>query len=559
MAGNHRVRAILFLTVLFVCGYFLFFHGLADRDLWSSHEARAAQDAQSILDEGSFGLPHLFDRRADLQKPPLYYWLVACIARYTGENQVDAWSVRLPAALSGAATAVLLGLFGARRVRSTAGLIAATTLATAFHFTWLARIGRIDMPLTFSVSLAVGSFYLAQGGTRAFGWLLVAYLSVAASVMLKGPIGLVLPLIVAVAHLLSERRLPPPWQVRACLRLCHEFGLWWGVTLVVGLTVPWFIWANSTTGGEFFRVFFWKHNLDRGFGSEGTLAAHPWWFYGPRFAFDFLPWSLVLPVLAWLSWRGRLWCDDPEARFGAVWCLAVIGFLSCMRFKRADYLLPAYPGAALFLGCTLERWMRQQVARVNELKRLEFWGSSDPLARRASEGGLLARRANRCYTRLQTALSFGSTKIQLSACSVLVAAAVGWLIYVDQVLPHQEPAHECRRFAAAIRQHAPAPNLVLFFRTENHALAFHVGRPIDTLLEWENLDWWAGQPEPYHVVMPVENAAEWADHLAAGELEEVLRTTDLPGCVTERPLVLLRSLPRAGLTSPAESRADVRQ
>src|SRR5205807_7584281 len=68
----------LLLTLLCL---FLFFHHLAARDLWSSHEGRAAQDAQSILDDGSWGLPRLFDHKVELQKPPLYYWLVAAVAR----------------------------------------------------------------------------------------------------------------------------------------------------------------------------------------------------------------------------------------------------------------------------------------------------------------------------------------------------------------------------------------------------------------------------------------------------------------------------------------------
>jgi hypothetical protein len=40
--------------------------------LWGSHEARAAQNAQRMLDDRSFGLPRLFDDHYDLQKPPLY-------------------------------------------------------------------------------------------------------------------------------------------------------------------------------------------------------------------------------------------------------------------------------------------------------------------------------------------------------------------------------------------------------------------------------------------------------------------------------------------------------
>src|SRR5437016_4683058 len=92
-------RWLLPVIFLALCSYPLFFHGLADRDLTSSHEARAAQDAQMMLATGDWGLPRLLDRQIDLQKPPLYYWLVAILAQLQG-GQVDAWAVRLPSALS---------------------------------------------------------------------------------------------------------------------------------------------------------------------------------------------------------------------------------------------------------------------------------------------------------------------------------------------------------------------------------------------------------------------------------------------------------------------------
>ena len=54
-------RSARLLFVFFSClscvSWFLFFHRLADRDLSSSHEARAAQDAQTILEDGRWGLP----------------------------------------------------------------------------------------------------------------------------------------------------------------------------------------------------------------------------------------------------------------------------------------------------------------------------------------------------------------------------------------------------------------------------------------------------------------------------------------------------------------------
>jgi len=96
-------------------------------------------------------------------------------------------------------------------------------------------------------------------------------------------------------------------------------------------------------------------------------------------------------------------------------------------------------------------------------------------------------------------------------------------------------AHDGRRFAAEIRRRTDRP--VVFFRTEAHEVVFHVGRPMDTILEWENLDVWASRPKTIYVVMPPECADAWPQHLRCGQLEEVLR---LERC--DRPLVLMRSV-----------------
>src|SRR5262249_7700180 len=108
---------------------FLFSYRLADRDLWSSHEGRAAQNAATILREGHWGLPKLFDGHPELQKPPLYYWLVALIAQARG-GTVDGWAVRLPAALSALGGVLLVFFLLAWRGRPLAGVIAALVLAT---------------------------------------------------------------------------------------------------------------------------------------------------------------------------------------------------------------------------------------------------------------------------------------------------------------------------------------------------------------------------------------------------------------------------------------------
>src|SRR5262249_20428787 len=154
---------------------------------------------------------------------------------------------------------------------------------------------------------------------------------------------------------------------------------------------------------------------------------------------------------------------DEPSRLGLAWLTAVMLVLSCSAFKRADYLLPAYPGAALFMGATLEHWLN---------------GTRRP-------------------ARLVAALA-----------GMVLACGAGWLVYIDWHVAGSEEGRDARPLAGQIRRLAPAPTPVLFFRTESHALAFHVGRPVELSVEWKDLDAWVCRPEPSYVVMPARCQAE---------------------------------------------------
>jgi 4-amino-4-deoxy-L-arabinose transferase-like glycosyltransferase len=473
------------------CGV-LFFFDLGGRELTSSHEARAAQNAQTILDEGHWLVPRLFDRHLELQKPPLFYWLVALIGRLQG-GQVDGWSVRLPAALSALGCVIWLYLLGVWSDRPRAGFLAAIVLATCVHFTWMAHVGRIDMPLTFAIAFALGAFHLGNRAgsplaTRCL-WHFAGYTALALGVLLKGPIALVLPACVAIACAFARHGFV--WQ--NYLGDLRATTLWWGVPWLLLVATPWFVWANYQTENQVWEVFFWYHNVERGLGGSENLAAHPWWFYAARSAIDLLPWSLVLPPALWWFWRRQDLRQDSIAKAGLAWFIAITVFLSLMRFKRADYLLPAYPGFAIFLGICGDRLLEF----ADNAKRA-FWVS----------------------------LGLG-----------LAAYGIGWLVFIGWFTRGSEPPY--RLIAQEIRTQTNRP--VIFFRAESHVLHFHIGKPLDTILEWENLAIWADRPFPVYIVMPEACAREWQEHLRTDALEEVLRTADYPGGQRDRPLVVFRS------------------
>ena len=100
-----------------------------------------------------------------------------------------------------------------------------------------------------------------------------------------------------------------------------------------------------------------------------------------------------------------------------------------------------------------------------------------------------------------------------------------------------------RTFAATIRKIAPAPQPIIFFRTEAHALVFHVGRPVDSILEWENVDTWASRAGTYFVVMPADVVSEWPSHVHSGKLMEIARNDPANACPPEPLSVLLKTCP----------------
>jgi 4-amino-4-deoxy-L-arabinose transferase-like glycosyltransferase len=488
----------------FLAVYLLFFHRLGARDLWSSHEARAAMDATTLLDgQGPLLVPYLFDGSPELQKPPLYYALVALAG--WAQGGIDAQAVRLPATLAGVGTCALLALWLARRGRPLLGLLAATILATAIHFTLLARTGRIDLPLTFTTFAATLAFATALGpGPRSRWYLLAGHVTLAAGILLKGPIALLLLVAALLPWLLWER--PAPWSV-----VLRRLELWWGLPLLALLVLPWLLWINANTDGEFFRVFLWEHNLERGLGT-GRLRTYPGWYYLPLLAINFLPWSpLLFGAVLLALWR-RWTATDAELRRALAALGGMLGLLSLAAFKRADYLAPLYPWAALIVAVALERAV--------------------------------------------LTLAGNPRLIPLLCVILLVLAGTGQAIYTHTDLARVEPQRECATFATTIKSHADPGEPIVQFRTECHALAYHLGRGDRSalscrlvctgkrgatghaiLLQWPDL---AARVRESGSVLAATVPEAVEDLPATLTVERLADNTPARGGHHDRPLILLR-------------------
>ncbi len=429
--------------VLVGAALFLFFFQLGRRELDASHEARAALNARWYLDHRQWGPSHLPDGTLEAQKPPGYYWAVAACTRWLGLDSPNAWTTRLPAALSGLAViGAILGLTAWRGCRAE-GQLATLLLVTMAAFVWLSRTARTDAALGSAIALGLLAL---EGGRGATGWRGVAWL-VSASVcfawgwLIKGPMAVVLPGAVLACRLAMEPKNPGLWR----------WAFWGGCALVAGSLAawPWYWRADLVTDGQFGAEFFGLHHVGRGLGGS-RLRGHPFWFYLGQLPLSALPASLLIPGACWLWWRRR--GGDPgnpsEAlgRWGLAWVLGGLVLLSLARFKRADYLVPLFPGLALWLGCALGPACRQ-------------W------ARQASPGRMRG-------------LAYGA------ACGLGLWCAGWWCWWA-----RQEGAGPGDRavLAETIRMNRQAGGRLVFFQVEDHLLAHALGLPFETLVTWSPL------------------------------------------------------------------------
>jgi len=335
--------------------------GLGQTDLWDPDEPRIAQVTEEMRSgrHGASGwvLLHL-NREPYTEKPPLYYWLVSLAS--AGEERVDAVAARLPSALAGIACVILGAAFGARLLGARAGLLGAMLLLSTWEFVYLARRAQFDVLLALLETLALVGFWRADRGIGSRGWNAALFHgAMGLAVLTKGPVGLLIPMLVAATWLAWEGRLR---EMRRAVPL-------WGLVLSLGPGLAWLGVSAALAPEGFLGETVGTNLLGRFFG--GTSHERPFYYYLYKFPTENLPWSLLWPLVAVVGWR-RIFGPGADAerrrswRFLLAWVGASFVFFSLSSGKRGLYLLPAFPAAALLLADAL-------LATVEARGRVPTW------------------------------------------------------------------------------------------------------------------------------------------------------------------------------------------
>jgi hypothetical protein len=323
-----------------LCGI-LYFPYLGRTPFFDKGEPREAIAVQDILQRGEWLFP-LKRASAIPSKPPLFHWSAAVTARITGN--LDEATIRFPSALYGALGVLVVYLFGRALYGASAALLGAAILATSSVYATQALSARVDMTLTFYVTLSLVLFYsLYRGFLTRPAWRYIFYAVWGIGTLAKGPLGLLLPALVIAVFLTLKKR----WD--ELLKLAFHPGV--ALTLLLGL--GWYVIAVARAGEGFVDRQLLQENLERFIGGSGHT--HPFFYYIPYLFSQGLPWSLLLPFLLWDYFR-KFSLDRDDTLFLQVWFVVMFVFFSVSLGKRPVYLLPVYPALSLLFG----RWFGEQ-------------------------------------------------------------------------------------------------------------------------------------------------------------------------------------------------------
>lgn len=357
-----KAWALLFLITFTAAAPGVFSLPALDRD-----ESRFAQASKQMLESGDYIRIQYQDELRN-KKPAGIHWLQAGASALLGEgDRTEIWTYRVPSWLGAALAAMATFWCGTILIGRRAAFIGAALFGSTLLLTSEAHISKTDGVLVFLTTLGMGALarlYIRQDNDKKIAILFWAAMGL--GFLIKGPVTpMVAVFAMAVLYVWDSRN----WDWMKVL-------LWWpGPLLFVLLVLPWFIWIQLATDGQYVQGAVGKDLKDKlvsaSEGHGGLPGYHllhiPAWFF---------PGSLLFVPMIVLTWkelrsrafslrqsitsldevsRGPLVHDGKDdviqgLKFLVAWAVPTWIFFELLLTKLSHYILPAYPAFGLLCG-----------------------------------------------------------------------------------------------------------------------------------------------------------------------------------------------------------------
>jgi 4-amino-4-deoxy-L-arabinose transferase-like glycosyltransferase len=484
--------------------FIVLFWRLGVPSFWDPDEAHYAETTRELIATGDWWTPY-YDQALFFDKPIFFHQLQAVSMLAVGETELGS---RLVPAIAALGLLFFTGWLGATLVSADAGVVAALILAVNPGVFGLARYAILDTLFTLCLFGGVGLLAVAALRER-LTLQYAGYTAIAAAVMTKGPVALVLcGVAMAISMAMSS-------AVRKQLLRLHWAA---GLGIALAIACPWFIYMYVRFRDAFVAAYVLNENI-RLFATSRFDRQPGVWFYLQIVATGFLPWTALLvgrlvdDVRAVIARRSL---DGVEVLLWA-WAMAVTGFFTLSHFKLDHYVFPAAP--ALCLLCA-RAWVdlhghphapEHRGARIGLLMvgpllvllgiatgyflvaRLDLPAAALAVPVAVIGGGVL-------MTARLAVLGGRPPRVPWIALAALTTIYAGVVLFVMPALERQKVVPDVARWVAA---HTDQRHRIASYQLNrwNPAFRFYVDRPVAMLESEEDVDALARGADPFYCVM----------------------------------------------------------
>ncbi len=324
--------------------------GLTDRDEGSNAEA-----AREMLETGDWISPTL-NYEPRYAKPAFTYWLISGSYSFFGINE---FAARFPSAISGILVVLLQYAFVYRWLGAPLALLSSIMLLLNMEFLAINRMVITDPELVVFTTLAGYSFWHAfHGSTKNSRWWFICfYLAMGFGMLVKGPVGIIIPLVGVIPYLTLTRQWKLFWQRGLPLL---------GIGLVLLVAAPWYIAMFQIHGEAYWAAA--QANTTGRFMSPMEGHGGTFFFYVPILLLGFFPWSAFLPTVLYQSlkqWK-VYWNRQPFVTretnlefFLSIWVVGLLIFFTLSATRLPHYIYPLFPASALLVALWWKRFQDQ--------------------------------------------------------------------------------------------------------------------------------------------------------------------------------------------------------
>lgn len=320
----------------------LWLPGFATLPAGDRDESRFAQATRQMVQTGDY-VRIRFGEVERNKKPAGIHWAQAAAVQAAEALRIgsrdDIWPYRVPSLLGALAAVLATAHFGRALVGRRAAFLGAAMLAGCFVLGVETHIAKTDAALLGTIVVAMGLMGRAWLTPAQFGAGQAAafWLVLGGSVLLKGPIGPLVPLLAGITLAAADRA----WKTGAPWLRALRPG--WGVPLMVLAAAPWFIAVTIATEGRFITEALGGDMLGKVGGADENHWGPPG-YYLLSFGLAAFPAAFLVLRAAPGVWADRL---QPGTRFLLAWAVPVWLMFEAVTTKLPHYVMPAYPALML--------------------------------------------------------------------------------------------------------------------------------------------------------------------------------------------------------------------